>query len=499
MAKVRVGAAEIDLRLNTGHFEKGAQKVKRQNVLMRKAFVALGGVLTVHAIKRMFEWGAAVEETGSKFRAVFGEMESDVQSFVDSFANMAGLTRREAQDILATTGAMAQGMGLAREQSAQFAEEVTRLAGDLASFNNIPITETAQAINAAVTGEREQLKRLGIVIREVDVQQRALLNTGRESVRQITDQEKATATLQLITERAGVAVGDLTRTQDSAANTARRLSAKFRDIRDALAQALLPVFDEWVTVIEDALGGTATFADWLIQSQPVFVAWSRVVAEAFLAIGRTLHVVMGSIIETIKDIYALFSLYGQLKTGNFTKAWEDASQIMVNRARWLRDEWGTVFGDVEELFATVETAMASTADTTIRFVRPAFRTVESAAGMAADEVERLNTAMSKFNAISNAVGFLSRVLPFLSFLQGPLGIVTGGVSAFSGLQSAFSGGGTGGSSGTWTDFGTDAGGDVGAVGGVTLNLRISDFSGRTTRVLRGRIADLDNLDVPVVV
>src|SRR5690606_10879787 len=134
----------------------------------------------------------------------------------------AGLSERQAREITATTGAIVQGMGLAQDASAGYAEEIARLAGDLSSFNNIPIEETARAIQAAITGERESLKRLGVVILETDVQARAMLDTGKRRAEQLTQEEKAIATLALITERAGVAVGDLERTQDSAANRARR-------------------------------------------------------------------------------------------------------------------------------------------------------------------------------------------------------------------------------------------------------------------------------------
>ncbi len=198
------------------------------------------------AAKRVFEIGAAAEETASKFRTVFGDSTNEVQGFIDRFGTLAGLSQEQAQSVLATTGSIVQGMGFASQASARFSQEVVQLAGDLSSFNNIPIEETSLAIQAALTGEREQLKRLGIVIREADVQQRALAVSGKASASALTQQEKATATLQLITERAGVAVGDLARTQDSAANRARALGAMLRTIRDEIAVALLPVLSKVV-------------------------------------------------------------------------------------------------------------------------------------------------------------------------------------------------------------------------------------------------------------
>jgi hypothetical protein len=184
-------------------------------------------------------------------------MADSVDEFAESFGRMAGLTTAEAQAVLATTGAIAQGLGFSADASAALSQDIVQLAGDLASFNNLPTEDTARAIQAALTGEREQLKRLGIVVRQVDVDQRALLMSGKESVTQVTDQERATATLQIITERAGQAVGDLSRTQDSAANRARQVSRDFRQLAEDLSVQLIPVLESVIPILENVAAGFA--------------------------------------------------------------------------------------------------------------------------------------------------------------------------------------------------------------------------------------------------
>jgi len=245
------------LGLDTKDFQRGVQKTQTDLGRLKKgitgAQVAFAGLVTsgfVIGAKRAFELGAAVEETASKFSTVFGPAADDVQEFVDQFASMAGLSETAAKEVVATTGAIVQGMGLAQEASADYAEQVVRLAGDLSSFNNIPIEETSRAIQAAITGEREQLKRLGIVILEADVQKRALAETGKKLVKDLTQEEKAQATLALITERAGVAVGDLARTQDSAANTARRVAARLQNLKELIAQQALPIFAQLLSAVD---------------------------------------------------------------------------------------------------------------------------------------------------------------------------------------------------------------------------------------------------------
>lgn len=238
----------VELVAKGDKFEREMKKAKsvtgrlREELTKTRSLMGLlaGATGAGLATKAMFDLGSAVEETGSKFRTVFGESTKEVQQFIDQFGTLAGLSNEQAQGVLATTGSIVQGMGFAEEASARFSTEVVKLAGDLSSFNNIPIEETSLAIQAALTGEREQLKRLGIVLREADVQQRALAISGGDAAKAAQDQVRATASLQLITERAGVAVGDLERTQDSAANRARAFRAEIRNLAESLSVALLP-------------------------------------------------------------------------------------------------------------------------------------------------------------------------------------------------------------------------------------------------------------------
>ncbi len=223
---------------------------------LRRAFLTViasaGGLVFV--FKKIFDAGAGVLETQSKFNTVFGESAERMEVFNKEFARTAGLTETTGQGLLATTASIIQGLGFSTEASADFSEAVLRLAGDLASFNNIPTAETARAIQAALTGEREMLKRLGIVLREVDVKQRALVLSGGDAARAADEQVRATASLQLISERAGKAVADLNRTQDSAENTAKRVKAAFGDQFNQLSTDLIPVLEQLLPLFEELAG-----------------------------------------------------------------------------------------------------------------------------------------------------------------------------------------------------------------------------------------------------
>ena len=337
--------------------EQTAKRLRTKFGTLEAGTISLSGAMGVMAgagglalvSKQMFELGSGAAETASKFTTTFGMASSSVQDFIDDFGTLAGLSREQAQEITATTGAIAQGMGFAQQASADFAVQAVQLAGDLSSFNNIPVADTARAIQAAVTGEREQLKRLGIVVREVDVQQRAMALSGKSSLGAITQQEKAAATMQIIMERAGVAVGDLARTQDSAANRARQLGAQFQNVKETLAVALLPALEVFLGELGNGVGGMESFTDRMRGSGPVVAAWARVTVESMKFAASAITLVVGSAFDLGQMIGGVLEAGFQLLRGNLSGAKE---QLMAAGAQFgdMRDrglELAESFGDIQ--------------------------------------------------------------------------------------------------------------------------------------------------------
>lgn len=334
---VRLEADVSDLKRELGRTEDRMDRVRRSGLSVQKAMAAMAGAAGfAYAAKKAFELGASVEETASKFRTVFGASSDEVQQFIDDFASMAGLSQQQAQEITATTGAIVQGMGYAQNASADFAQAIVRLAGDLSSFNNIPIAETSRAIQAALTGEREQLKRLGIVVREADVQQRALAMSGKEAAAALTQQEKAAATLELISERAGVAIGDLARTQDSAANRARRLTAELKSAAEAVSAALLPAFEQLLGELLSGDTGIVGLAAEIRANADVIAAWAKVTVRAVMAV-----------IAPFKTLIRLAFNLGQV-IGESGRAWAAVLRGDFGKAAEIAGEAKRHFGDMAD-------------------------------------------------------------------------------------------------------------------------------------------------------
>ena len=372
-----VTAGMNTLQKRTRSLKKEFSGVKDSTLKWQSALGVLAGAAGLaYAANKVFDLGAAVEETSSKFSTVFGPSTQRAQKFLDEFANTAGLTNTAGRDLLATTGAIAQGMGMSQTASASFAEAITRLSGDLSSFNNIPIAETSKAIQSALTGERESLKRLGIVILETDVQKKALAMTGKKLASELLQEEKATATLALITERAGVAVGDLARTMESPANRARKLTAEVLDLRDSIASGLLPAFGVVLEELGESAGGFDGLGHAVESNGAKIAAWTKFVIESFKAVAMAIAAPIRIAFNLGEVIGKVLTAAVQAMTGNFKGAkatlgsivgdfgdMRDSVANVINGFDAMREASGAAWGTMKEgaKLATVATQQAAAA------------------------------------------------------------------------------------------------------------------------------------------
>jgi len=224
--------------------------------------------------KSALDAAVSAEEAGAAFETTFGTAAQRATRFLEGFANKAGLTVGEAQQLQATLGAVAQGIGFTQEASADLSIELTKIAADVASFSNISAgaEPVLQAFRSALVGEREALKTYGIAITEAEVQTKALELTTKTSVDELTRQDKALATLALIQKKAAVQIGDLDRTSESYANQSRALNAEIRQLREEIgeelipaAAALIPILREFAFEIAPALiSGFGGFAKTIV-------------------------------------------------------------------------------------------------------------------------------------------------------------------------------------------------------------------------------------------
>ena len=193
------------------------------------------------------------QESLNKVNVAFGSSSGEVQDFAKTALTKFGIARGSALDMAATFGDMSTSMGLSRKDAALLSTDLVGLAGDLASFKNINIEEVTRALSGVFTGETESLKRLGIVMTEVNLKNFAMEQGIKKNIKEMTQAEKVALRFQYVLSVTGNAQGDFARTGGGAANQMRIFSESLKDLGANFGELILPLFTKIITKVNSLI------------------------------------------------------------------------------------------------------------------------------------------------------------------------------------------------------------------------------------------------------
>lgn len=229
-------------------------------------FAAISGAgAIVNFGKQLLGLSSQMDLLDQKAQTVFGESIGIVEEFAARNAAAMGLTRAEYLATATAAGDLLIPMGFQREEAAILSNELVGLSGALSEWTagKIDSESASRILTKALLGEREELKQLGISIKESDVQQRLAAKGQAELTGQALEQAKAMATLELITDKSTDAQ------QAFAENTGRQvrimaeLGAKLGEIRDSLIRGLNPAISATLGFVNRLFGGTQKYSEAL--------------------------------------------------------------------------------------------------------------------------------------------------------------------------------------------------------------------------------------------
>lgn len=189
-----------------------------------------------------------LNETLSKSNVVFGEAATKVERFGSTAADSFGVSKRAAIEAAASFGNVFTGVGIAQEKAADMSTTLVKLAGDLASFNNIDPTEALEKLRSGLAGEAEPLRSVGVFLTEAQVKAKAMKLGLADAHGELSEGAKILARYQLILEQTKTAQGDFARTSDGVANTERKLQAEMEDREALIGQKMIPLEKAWQQV-----------------------------------------------------------------------------------------------------------------------------------------------------------------------------------------------------------------------------------------------------------
>ena len=337
---------------NLDKIEKKGKKVERQNKLtgrsfldMNKAALAFSAV-AVFAIGRVA--GRAIglasdfAETQSKFNVIFTGMEDQANQWAENFGKTMGRSELQMKTFLSGVADVINPLGFATDETFKLSKALTGLAIDVASFKNASDEQVIRSFTSALTGERESLKSLGIVISEADVKNEAFrlgLLKGKEA---LSKQSKALATINLLYENTKTSHGDLARTAEGYANQMKFLKSRIDDFMVSFGENMIPAILMFIQqvgpTLEAVLGDVGGSVDSASKKTGSFGQVFATVVEVLrngLLVVKTVFTIMGRIIGTaVAGIFDQFrslgTIFKQVFSGDFKGALSTAKGFFNN-------------------------------------------------------------------------------------------------------------------------------------------------------------------------
>ncbi len=400
-----LGKGIIQLLVDTSQAMKGLKDVKSRasqvGKTLRKTGAALTAGITAPVIAGVFKAVQAasdLEEATNKLEVTFGAYADVVKQALGDTVTRFGLARDAAYDAAATYGVFLKAAGLTEQQLAQLSPRLLQVAADMASFHNLRMDEALYKVRAALSGETEPLKAVGILMNDVLVKAKALemglveaqvdmvkvqditlklekaqrkyneavKQYGKDSqqaqealiriqkyeqqlekalqgkVPELTEQQKILARYALLVDQARVFEGDFARTQDSVANSSRILTAAIRDLMAEFGKEFLPIAKE---VLQEAIRLVKAFRDL---PDPVKKSLIKLTLLA-AALGPVLMGI-GGVMQVAKGIGGAVSLLGKLGAiGGLIKAgWAFIAPL-----------FGTIASAISGVVSTVGSAVSA--------------------------------------------------------------------------------------------------------------------------------------------
>ena len=253
------------------------------NGFMRSAakLISLKAVATYlgNAAEKFNSYYEAANLFGVSMKGLTGE----ASTFINKMETLLGIDPTEAMNNMATIQGLATSFGLTSDKAYVLSKNLTQLGYDLASLKNIPVAESFTKIQAAISGELEPIRRLGVDLSQARLQQE-LLNLGySQSVSTLSQADKAVLRYIAIMKQTTDAQGDFARTLSSPANMIRILQAQLNSLARAVGSLLYPALKsilppliaavelvkELVTGIASLMGVNVEFPDFSSASDAV--------------------------------------------------------------------------------------------------------------------------------------------------------------------------------------------------------------------------------------
>lgn len=302
-----IGELFVRLRADTSDFENGMNQAQAttntfkavisQNLNQIGQQMAETGKQILSSIGSIVstasEWSAQVQQ--QKF--VYDNLDGTVQKAISNNKNMAeslGMTEQQYMNNSTATADFLSRTGMTSQAIADQSGKLTTLTADMAAFADIPVDEAASDFRSALMGNFEVMDKYGVSLSVATIEQGSYAKEIGKSWNNMTQAEKAQATLSAMIEQGASITGLAEQEAGGFTMQMQQMKQRLMEAAAAIGEKLFPVLEPLISKVIDIAKGVA---DWTNEHPKLTQAILMVVGVigGLMAVGGPLLMIFASL------------------------------------------------------------------------------------------------------------------------------------------------------------------------------------------------------------
>ena len=403
-----IGELFVRLRADTSDFESGMNQAQAttntfkavisQNLNQIGQQMAETGKQILSSIGSIVstasEWSAQVQQ--QKF--VYDNLDGTVQKAISNNKNMAeslGMTEQQYMNNSTATADFLSRTGMTSQAIADQSGKLTTLTADMAAFADIPVDEAASDFRSALMGNFEVMDKYGVSLSVATIEQGSYAKEIGKSWNNMTQAEKAQATLSAMIEQGASITGLAEQEAGGFTMQMQQMKQRLMESAAAIGEKLFPVLEPLISKVIDIAKGVA---DWTNEHPKLTQAILMVIGVigVLMAVGGSLLMIFASLSTISLAVgVSMLPLIGIIAG----VAAVIVGLVAVGIALWRN--WNTIKTKAGEIWNGIKSVISNVVNGIRSTVSSVFNTVRSTVTNIWNTIK--STAISIWNGIKKAI------------------------------------------------------------------------------------------------
>lgn len=268
----RISKASSGMKFNLLSAVNGISAIRKS--ILQAMGIAGGFYAVIRGIKESINIASDLTEVQNVVDVTFGNYKNKIEDLAKVSIPELGMSELTTKQIASRYQAMGTAMGISQKGMADMSTELTRLAGDMASFYNVEQKAVGEDLEAIFTGQTKPLRQYGLDLTEATLQEWAMKQGIDANINSMSQMEKTMLRYQYVMANTGSAQGDFIRTADTWANQVRVLKENFKALGSVIGSTFINALKPLVKALNSAMSHIISFAKVVSNALGKIFGWT---------------------------------------------------------------------------------------------------------------------------------------------------------------------------------------------------------------------------------